>query len=74
LHSLRFTAALRGKDNLESTGFLGDEVGAAVLIAEGVTTDDNGLLPTWDETGDAGNDNGFTEDCTVEDVSNGSVG
>lgn len=39
-----------------------------------MTTDDDGLFPAWDETGDARNDNWFTEDCSIEDISNSPIG
>lgn len=65
MHSLRFTAIFGSEDNVKATGFLGDEISAAVLVSKGMTADNDGLFPTWDETGDAGDDNGFTEDRTV---------
>lgn len=40
----------------------------------GVTADDNGLGPTWNETGHVCADDGLTEDGTIEDVSDGSIG
>jgi len=39
----------------------------------GVTTDDDGLLPTLNKTRDAGNNNGLTEDGASENVSDGAV-
>lgn len=54
-------AALGGEDHLESALALNDTVLGAVLVAERVTADDDGLLPAGYETGDAGNDNGRAE-------------
>lgn len=39
-----------------------------------MTTDNDGLFPSGDETGDTRDDNGFTEDCPVENVSDSPVG
>src|SRR5271170_3282310 len=69
-----FSAGLRGKNNFEFAVFFDYKVGTAVLVAKGVTTDDDGLFPSGDETGDTRDDNGFTEDCSVENVSDSPVG
>lgn len=66
-------ATSRGVDKLELTGARDQTVGGTVLVTESVTTDDDGLRPARDDTGDARNDNGFTEDGTTEDVTDGSV-
>lgn len=63
--NLFWLAAFGGEDHLEGTGTLDDPVLGAVLVAECVTSDDNGLGPAWDETGNAGDDNWFSEDCTA---------
>jgi hypothetical protein len=68
-----FRAGFRGEYDFEFTLFFGDKVCAAVLIAKGMTTDDDGLFPAGDETGDTFHDDGFTEDCSVEDIPDGSV-
>lgn len=39
-----------------------------------MTTDDDGFLPARNETGNAGDDDGFSEDGTSEVVSNCAVG
>jgi len=68
-----FGTAFRGEDDLELALFFNDEVCAAVLISESMTANDDGLFPAWDEPGDSGDDNWFTEDGAVEDVSDRSV-
>jgi hypothetical protein len=68
------STALWSEDNFEFAWLFCDEIGAAILIAKGMTTNDNGLFPSWDETRDSGDDNWFTEDSSVEDVTNGSIG
>lgn len=54
-----------GVDKLELAGTGDDTVGGTVLVTESVTTDDDGLVPAGDETGDGGDDNGLTEDGTA---------
>ena len=58
-------ATLRGVDELQLAGSGNDTVLGTVLVTEGVTTDDDGLVPAGDETRDAGDDDGLTEDGTV---------
>lgn len=55
----------RGVDKLELAGAGDDTVGGTVLVTESVTTDDDGLVPAGDETGNGGDDDGFTEDGTA---------
>ena len=58
-------AALGGEDHLEVARARDDAVLGTVLVTEGVTADDDGLLPARDEAGNAGNDNGLAEDGTT---------
>ena len=59
-----------GVDELKGTRAGDQTVGGTVLVAKGVSADDDGLLPARDETGDAVDDNGLTEHgSTAEDVS-----
>jgi hypothetical protein len=67
------SAALGSEDDLEFTWLLCDEICAAILIPKGMTANDNGLFPSWDKTRDSGDDNWFTEDGSVKDVTDGSV-
>ena len=54
---------------------LGDGVVlAAVLVAVSVTAHNDGLGPAGHKTRDVANDNGLTEDGSVEDVANSAVG
>jgi hypothetical protein len=65
----RLSTALGGEDDLKGAWFSSDKVCGTVLIAKGVTTDDNGLFPAWDESGDSVDNDGFTEDGSIQDVS-----
>lgn len=58
-------AAFRGIDELEGAGPGDDEVLRTILVSECMSTDDNWLLPTWHESGDARNDNWFTENSSA---------
>ena len=63
-----FGAGFRGEYNLELSFFLCDKVCTAVLIAKGMTTDDDGLFPPWDETGNTFHDNWFAKHGTIQDI------
>lgn len=67
-------AALRSVDHGELARAGNDTVLGAVLVTKGVTANDDGLLPSGDETGDAGDDDGLTEDGAAESVTDGAVG
>lgn len=62
---LGFAAVGRGVDKLQLTGAGDDPVSSTVLVTVGVTTDDDGLVPARYETGNAGDDDGLTEDSTA---------
>lgn len=67
-------AAFRGEDHGQLAGAGGNEVLCAVLVAKGVTADDDGLLPAGNEAGDAVEDDGLAEDGAAEGVADGAVG
>ena len=61
-----------GEGDGASTGDF--EVGGAVLVATGVTADDDGFFPAGDKARHIGHDDGSAEDSTAEDIANGAVG
>lgn len=67
-------ATFGSEDHLEGAVAFYDEVFGAVLVAEGVASDDDGFLPAWYQAGDAGDDNGFSEDGSAQGVADGSIG
>jgi hypothetical protein len=67
-------AGFRGKNDFEFTVFFCYKICTAILITKRVTANDDGLFPSGDETRDTRDDNGFTEDCPVENVSDSPVG
>lgn len=67
-------AALGREDHGQLAGACNHTVLGSVLVAKGVTTDDDGLLPAGYQTWDAGDDDGLTEDSTAKDVTDGAVG
>ena len=73
LHSW-LAAIIRLETNLDLAWFGNNVVLATVLVSKGVSTDDDWLGPSWNKTRDAGNNDGLTEDSSVENVPNGSVG
>jgi len=58
----------------ELARLLGDEVLGHVLVSMSVTTNDDGLGPSWYKLGDVLANNRFSEDGSVQDVSDGSIG
>jgi hypothetical protein len=58
-------AAHRGVDELKLSRSRNDTVSSTVLVTESVTTDDDGLGPAGNKAGNAGNDNGLTENSSA---------
>lgn len=67
-------ASLGSEDHGELAGALNHLVLGAVLIAEGVAADNDGLLPAGDEARDSRNDNWLTENGTAKSVSDCAIG
>ena len=72
-HSLLFSFSVL-ENEFESSWSVDDKICGFVLVAECVSADDDGLFPAWDEPGDVFDDDWFSEDGSVEDVSDGSIG
>lgn len=68
IHDGRLSSALWRIHQLNLPGSWCYEVCRTILVAEGVTTDDDGVCPAWDGTGDTVEDDGFAEDGAAEDV------
>lgn len=49
-------------------------IGGHVLISMGMSADNDGLLPAWNKERDIAADNGLSEDGTIENVTDGSIG
>ena len=62
------------ENNLEGSWFIDSEVSGFVLISECMSSDDDRFFPSGDESGDVLDDDGFSEDGAIEDVSDGAVG
>ena len=71
-HLLRL-AAIGDEDHLECAISLHHQVFCSVLVSKGVTTDDDGLLPSWHQSGDSRDDNGLAEDGTSQGISDGAI-
>lgn len=74
VHDDWLTASFRLVHEFELSGTRSNKVGGSVLVTEGVSTDDDGLCPAWDGLGDSFKQDGFSEDGSVENVSDGTVG
>lgn len=73
LHSFFFSFIILEYD-FKSSRPVDNEISCLVLISESVSSDNNWLFPSWNESGDIFNNDGFSKDGTVQDVSDGSVG
>lgn len=73
LHTLLFSFIVC-EDNLESSWSVDYKVCSFVLITESMSSNNNRLFPSWNQFWDVVDDNGFSEDSTIEDVSDGTVG
>jgi hypothetical protein len=67
-------AALGREDHLELAGALDHLVLGAVLVAEGVAANHDGLLPAGHQARHFGDDDGLAEDGAAQVVPNGAVG
>jgi len=68
------STVLGGEGDIDTAGLGDDVVLATVLVTESVSSNDDGLGPAWHTAGDVRDNDGLSEDGTVEDVSDGSVG
>ena len=66
-------AIIRSEDNLEFAGTWGDVVSSSVLITESVTANANWLFPAWDKERNVFANNWFTEDDSIENVTDSSI-
>ena len=69
---LRAVVSLEG--HFEGSGLLDNEVSGLVLVSEGMSSDDDGLLPARNEPRDVLDDDGLSEDSSVQNVSDGAIG
>lgn len=60
--------------NSNVSGFRDQEVSAVIDVSEGMSTDNDGLGPVGDQSWDVLAKNGFSEDSSVEVVSDATVG
>ncbi len=69
-----FRTVMGSKDQFSFSSLCEHVVLRSVLITIGVSSDDDGLCPSGDESGNVADDDGLAEDCSVKDVSNRTVG
>ena len=62
-----------GENKLTFTWSSDNIILASILITVGVSTNNDGLSPSWNKSGNVGDNDWLSEDCTIKDVSNGSV-
>lgn len=68
-----FGAVRRPNDQRSSAWLRNYEVCCLVLIPEGVSPDDDRACPSWNNSRDALENDGFAKDRSIQDASYGSV-
>lgn len=69
-----FGAIIGGEGDVDLAGLGYNVVLAPVLVTEGVAANNDGLGPAGHEAGNVGDDDGLTENGSVEDVTDSAVG
>lgn len=62
------------EQNLKCAWLFHHEISSFVLVTEGVPSDNDGFFPSGNEPRDIFYDDGFSEDCAVENIPDGTVG
>ena len=62
------------EDNFKGSWLVDNKVGSFVLITKGMSSNNNGFFPSWNQSRNVIHDNGFSEDSTVENVSDRTIG
>ena len=67
-------ATLAFEDDFEGAWLVYYEISGLVLIAKCMSSDDNGVFPARDESGNIFDDDWFSKDSAIEYVSDGAIG
>src|SRR5690348_16022755 len=70
----RSPTALRSESERELAGLVHHDIRRAVLVAECMTADHNGLYPAGYIAGYVAADNRLSENCAVKNIADGAVG
>ncbi len=62
------------EDDFKGSWLVDNKVGSFVLITKGMSSNNNGFFPSWNQSWDVADNDGFSEDSTVENVSDATVG
>ena len=69
-----FRAIIWCEFNFNLSWFCDNIILAPILISECMSTNNDGLCPSWDKSWDVRNDDWFSEHGSIKNVSNSSVG
>ena len=69
-----FTSIISLESNFECSWLVNNKICCLILISVGVSSNDDWFLPSWNESGDVFNDDGFSKDSSIENVSDSSIG
>lgn len=71
-HFLFFTLVISEYD-LECSWSIDDEISRSVLIAKGMSSNNNWFFPSWNESWNVADDDRLSEYSTIENVSDGTI-
>jgi hypothetical protein len=65
---------LRIEGHFKSTRLVNNCICCTILVAKCMSSNDNGISPSWYESWNVLNNNGLSEHCSVQLVTNGAIG
>jgi hypothetical protein len=68
-----FSSVFSSEDNLKGSRLVDCEICGSILISESMSSDDNRLFPSWNKSWDVLDDNRFSENCSIQDISDSSI-
>ena len=68
------TSIIGGEFNFDFTGLIDNVVLASVLISISMSSNDDWLNPSGNKSGNVADDNGLSENSSVQDIPDGTVG
>lgn len=71
-HSLFFSLIV-SENNFKGSRSVHSEIGSSVLVTKCVSSNNNGFFPSWDKSWDVFNDDWFSKNGSVQNISDGTI-
>lgn len=71
-HALLFTFSISEND-FKGSWSVNYKISGSVLVSKGMSSNDNWLFPSWNQSWNVANDDRLSEYSTIENISDGSV-